>query len=173
MFYRAVVQAVLLFETETWVLSVAMSRNLEGLHMGLLIPVMGKKSKRQRYRTCRSEATANGIKEAGTQTLGAYIYKRQDTGSEWVALRSILDIFDRNVGYKGWGRRRELWRRQTAARKQLTTMLEGISAVARARLWESIRNSKGGEGREVAEYDSGSNRPRYARTETDESQVVK
>ena len=35
-FYRAVVQAVLLFGAETWVLSTEMLTKIEGVHMGLL-----------------------------------------------------------------------------------------------------------------------------------------
>ena len=36
MFYQEVVQAVLLFGAETWILSEALSRNLEGVHVGFL-----------------------------------------------------------------------------------------------------------------------------------------
>ena len=39
MFYWVVVQAVLLFGAETWVLLAAMSRKLEGVHVGFLIQV--------------------------------------------------------------------------------------------------------------------------------------
>ena len=39
-FYRAVVQSVLLFGEETWVWSEAMSRKIEGVHMGLLQRIM-------------------------------------------------------------------------------------------------------------------------------------
>ena len=53
------------------------SRNLEGVHVGFLIHMKGQKSKHQRYRTCRNAAAAKVLKEAGTQTLGAYIDKRQ------------------------------------------------------------------------------------------------
>ena len=47
MFYREVVQAVLLFGTETWVLSVTMTNTVEGVHMGFLGQVMGKTAKQQ------------------------------------------------------------------------------------------------------------------------------
>ena len=46
---------------------------------------------------------------AGTQTLGAYIDKRQTTVAEWVALRPILNLYNRDTGYKGGGSRREMW----------------------------------------------------------------
>ena len=43
-FYHVVVQAVLLFGYETWVLTAAMIQNLEGVHVGFLRQVMGKKA---------------------------------------------------------------------------------------------------------------------------------
>ena len=76
MFYRAVVQAVLLFEEETWVL------NLEGVHVGSLRKMMGQKANRHREGTRRSEAAEKLLKEAGTQILGAYIDKWQATVAE-------------------------------------------------------------------------------------------
>ena len=42
MFYQAVLQAVLIFGAETWVLLVEMSRNLEGVHVGFLRQVTGR-----------------------------------------------------------------------------------------------------------------------------------
>ena len=41
-FYRTVVQALLLFGSETWVLTAAMMQNLEGVHTGFLQNMMGK-----------------------------------------------------------------------------------------------------------------------------------
>ena len=45
-FYCAVVQEVLLFGSETWVLTAAMLQKLEGVHVGLLCQVMGMKDQR-------------------------------------------------------------------------------------------------------------------------------
>ena len=47
-FYREVVQTVLLFGDDTWVLSAEISKKLERVHTGFLIQVMGKTDKRQR-----------------------------------------------------------------------------------------------------------------------------
>ena len=43
-FYRAVVQVVLLFGSETWVLTTAMIQKLEGVYVGFLRQVTGKKA---------------------------------------------------------------------------------------------------------------------------------
>ena len=46
MFYRSVVQEVLLFGVENWVLLAEMYRKLAGVHVGFLIEEKGQKSKR-------------------------------------------------------------------------------------------------------------------------------
>ena len=43
-FYLAVVQAVLIFWAETWVLMAAMPKTLESVHVGFLSQVVGKKT---------------------------------------------------------------------------------------------------------------------------------
>ena len=83
-----------------------------------------------------------------------------------MALRSIIYIFESELGYEGGGMRRDLWRRQTAYWKQLSATLEDILAAARAQRWGSIRSSEGRGVREVAEYDSGIDGPLHAGMET-------
>ena len=51
MFYREVVQAVIIFGAETWVLSELMSRNLEGVHVGFLRKIIGHREVRQKKGT--------------------------------------------------------------------------------------------------------------------------
>ena len=63
MSYPLVVQAVLLFVLETWVLSEAMSENKKGVHVGLLRQVMVKTAKRQRDRTWRSAKVESVLKQ--------------------------------------------------------------------------------------------------------------
>ena len=46
-FYRALVQAVLMFGAETWVLTEIMSQSIEGAHVGLLRQVTCKNSMRK------------------------------------------------------------------------------------------------------------------------------
>ena len=69
------VQLVLLFVDETWFFPAAMSRKLEGVHVGFLIKLVGQKAKRQREGTWRSASVAKVLKEAVTQTRGEYIEK--------------------------------------------------------------------------------------------------
>ena len=94
--------------------------------MGLLRQVTGQKAKRQRYKTWRGASSSRVLKDAGNQTLGTYIDKRQATVVYWVVLRLILNICNRETGYEGGGRRRDTWWRQTPDRKQLSAALEDI-----------------------------------------------
>ena len=56
-FYRVFVQTVLLFGAETWVLSEAVSRKLEGVHVGFLRQITGQRAVRQEDGTWRQVAS--------------------------------------------------------------------------------------------------------------------
>ena len=56
MFYRAVIQAVLIFGVGTWVLSDAISRKLDGVHMGFLNKITVNREVQQRDGTWRCVA---------------------------------------------------------------------------------------------------------------------
>ena len=66
------------------------------------------------------------LEKAGTQYLGDYIDRRQATVTEWVALRSILEVCDRETGYEGRGRRRDPWWIQKMTRKKLSATIKHI-----------------------------------------------
>ena len=95
MFYRELMQAVLIFGLETWFLLALMSKNLERLHVGFLRKVAGSIAKRQRGRTWRSVAAVSVLKEAVTQTLGTYIDKWKSKVADWVELSPILEVYNR------------------------------------------------------------------------------
>ena len=66
--YRAVVQAILLYGSETWVLSATMERKVEGIHTGFLRQIMGKRVRQLRDGTWQTPG-AEGVREAaGTQS---------------------------------------------------------------------------------------------------------
>ena len=128
---------------------------------------------RQENGTWRQVAADKILENSGTQSLGTYIDRRQATVEEWGALRPILEVCDRETGYKGRGRRRDLWCRQTAAIHQLSATLKEILATAWERCWKSGRIGGGGGDRdtEESEYGAGSDGSRDAGTETGDTQV--
>ena len=83
-FYRAVVQEVLLFGSETWVLTAAMLQNLKGVHVGFLRQVTRMKAQRLGEETWRKAGAGRVLQATGTKPIREYISKRQAMVSEWV-----------------------------------------------------------------------------------------
>ena len=82
--------------------------------------------------------------KARNQHLRTYIDRRQVIVAEWVVLRPILGVCDKETGYEEEGRPREPWWRQTTTRKHLSATLKYILAAAKDRSWKSGRRGKNG-----------------------------
>ena len=111
-FYRAVVQAVLLYGSETWVLLASMANSIEETHTELLQMIMGKRLKQlgdEIWETPGAEGTREGL---GNQSESIYIEQQQATVAQWVALCSLFEVCTREKGYEGGGRRKKVWWRQ-------------------------------------------------------------
>ena len=111
MFHRAVVQTVLIFGEETWVLSEAISSNLEEVHMGFLNQITGQREVQQEDGTWRQVEEKKVLEKAESHSLGNYIERIHATVAEWVELRPILEVCDREVGYEGGGSLQDPWLR--------------------------------------------------------------
>ena len=95
---RAVVQAILLYGSEMWVLSVSMAKKVEGTHTGFLLLITGKRVRRLGDGTGGSPG-AEGVREAaGTQSARIYIEIRQATVEQWVALGPLFEVCARDKG---------------------------------------------------------------------------
>ena len=68
-FYRVVVQVVLLFGSETWVLSAAILNKLEGVNVDFLRQVTGIKAQRLGDETWTKEGPDRVHQAAGTKPL--------------------------------------------------------------------------------------------------------
>ena len=73
---------------------------------------------------------------------------------EWVALRPIFEVCEKETGYKGGGRVHEQWWRQTTAERHLKTTLKEILVAAWDRQKREYGRSGEGKGGEE-ESDSG------------------
>ena len=80
-------------------MSEVMSRKLEGAHMGLLQRIMKQRSVQQKDGIWRQVEAETVIENTVTQPLGTYIDRSQATLAEWVALRPILEVCDRETCY--------------------------------------------------------------------------
>ena len=86
MFYRAVVQAIILYESETWVLLAAMERKVEGTHTGFLRQITDKQTRRFGDGTWETPRAEGVQEEAVMQSAMTYIGRRQANAAQWVAL---------------------------------------------------------------------------------------
>ena len=105
---------ILLYGLETWVLSEAIDKNVEGSHTGFL-----RKMTRKRVRKIvegKWETTGTEVvrEAAGMQLVMTYIWRWQATVAQWMALRKIFEVCAGEKGYEGGGRRRDDWWRQEA-----------------------------------------------------------
>ncbi len=91
-FYKAVVQAVLLYGSETWILSPTALARLEGFHIRAAY-WMVKKNKPHRGPGHRwvYPKSEDVLEECGLKTIAEYINVRWQTIAECVATRLILD----------------------------------------------------------------------------------
>ena len=71
-------------------LSDVMSVKINGMHVGLLRQVTGKKERRKNDGSWKKAASDSVLQGAGTQPLQTYIGRRQAIVEEWVALWPIL-----------------------------------------------------------------------------------
>ena len=90
-FYKAVVQSVLLFGSESWNLGPALLARLEGFH----IRCSYRMSRRHRPRrgpggSWHYPASSDVLDECGLLTVGEYIRRRRQTIAEYVADRPLL-----------------------------------------------------------------------------------
>ena len=91
-FYRAVVQAIILYGLEAWVISVAMGRKIEGSHIVLVRQIMGKQARRIGDGMWETPGEEVVLEAVGMQSEMVYIGKRQATMAQWLALQPQLKV---------------------------------------------------------------------------------
>ncbi len=104
------VQAVLLYGSETWVLSPTALARLEGFHIRAAYWMA------KQHKPCRGPGnqwiypkSGDALKECGLRTIGEYIDIRRQTIAVYVATRPILDKCKQGVRKRGAIPRRWWW----------------------------------------------------------------
>jgi hypothetical protein len=93
MFYKAAVQTVLLYGSETWVLSPDMLAKLEAFHRRIAKCLTGRDVfylRRERHRDC--SPLGNTMKEAGLWPLEEYITRRRNRLVDFVVTRPLFAL---------------------------------------------------------------------------------
>ena len=89
-FYKAIIQSVLLYGSETWNVTKTALKQLEGFHIRAAYRmVIVNKPKRGSNNTWTYPRTKDVLEECGLETIDTYIQKRRDTIAQYIATRPI------------------------------------------------------------------------------------
>jgi hypothetical protein len=88
-FYKAIVQSVLLYGSESWVLTLAMEKQLQGFHRRCAQYITGQNIRQNKDGTWTYLSTENVLKMAGLWTIQEYIKSRHNTVMKYARSRFI------------------------------------------------------------------------------------
>ena len=91
-FFKAVVQQVLLFGAETWVVSPMMEQALSEFLHGAARRLTGRQPRRGRGGKWHYPSLEGPMKEAGLTDIQTSIERRQNTVAQYIATRPLLDL---------------------------------------------------------------------------------
>ena len=91
-FYKAVVQAILLYGSETWVVSDSLMKRLRSYHSRVARYLTGKHIRQNADGSWFCPPTTGVLEEAGLETVDEYIKRRRDTVRNFVMFRPLYDI---------------------------------------------------------------------------------
>jgi hypothetical protein len=112
MFYKATVQAVLLFGSETWNLSPSTMKCLEGFHLKAARRLTGMMPTRGDRGTWHYPSSEDVLAAAGLHTIKHYIDVRRQTIAAFIVNRPIFDLCQRGARKRG-SSPRQFWWEQT------------------------------------------------------------
>ena len=92
MFYVAVVQAVIIFESETWVLTPRLEKALEGFHHRVVRRMRGMVPKCQRDGTWVYTPIGAVLAMVRVEDIGVYIDRLHNNVSQYIATCVIMDL---------------------------------------------------------------------------------
>ena len=123
--YLAVVQAIQIFSSETWVVNPHIGKNTGSFHHWVIRRITGKRHCQQAGGRWQYPTIAEAMREAKLEELERYIYIRQNTFIHYITTRLILDLCLEVESWKGvrvvWACRRPLRRRRQRRRKGRAT----------------------------------------------------
>ena len=92
-FYTAVVQAVLLYRLETWVMSLWIGKTLGGFHHQVIRKLTGLMPQRNGGRTWPYPPMEEMMVEARMQEVDTYVDLCQNTVTQFITTRPIMGLF--------------------------------------------------------------------------------
>ena len=105
----AVVQQILLYGSESWVLTPRIIKALEGFHHRVIRRITRSMPRRRRDGTWHYPPIGKAMEDAGLFSIEEYISRRQNTVAEYVATRPIFDIVMEEERQRGTPTTRRWW----------------------------------------------------------------
>ena len=125
MFYKAIIQTVLLFSSETWVVTPSLLLQLESFHHAAAWQIAGKRATLDvRTGVWKWPPLAEAMALAGVNPISEYIRVRQDTIAQYVATRPIVDMCNLALKRRGNPSTRMYWWTQSGVYEALQA--EGV-----------------------------------------------
>ena len=90
--YVVVVQAVLLFGSETWLMIPRLEKAIDGFYQRAVWRMAGMGPKRQQGGTWVYTPIGAALAMVGLEDIGLYIARRQNTVAQYIATRPIMYI---------------------------------------------------------------------------------
>ncbi len=109
LFYKAVVQSVLLYGCETWVVKEGMLKVLEGFHHRVARRITGRTARRLPNGEWRYPCVKKALRKAGLWSMREYIRRRQARMVEYLATRPIYDLCREIEALPGSARTMRWW----------------------------------------------------------------
>ena len=91
-FYVALVQEVLLFEYNTWVLTPRLEKNLEVFHYRAVRQIAGMAPKHQQDGTWVYTPIEEALEMVGMEEIGVYIASHHRTVTQYIATHNIMNL---------------------------------------------------------------------------------
>ena len=98
-FYKAIIQAVLLYGSETWVVTDCNLRQLRSFHARVARYLTGRHMHPNADGTWFYPPTHEVLQEAGLETIDEYIKRRRHTVLEFVGPRPLYDVCRRSPAF--------------------------------------------------------------------------
>ena len=130
-FYKATIQAVLLFGNETWNLAPSGLKCLEGFHMRAAWRMSGKRPMKRLDGTWRYPNSEQVLREVGLQTISHYIGVRWQHVANFIVNRPIFQLCQEGVRKRGSAACQFWWEQpldlETAGLAAMAADEEGVS----------------------------------------------
>lgn len=109
LFYKATIQAILLFGSETWNLSPSAMKCLEGFHVRAARRMTGLQPRREPDGTWTYQSSEKVLEAAGLHTIQHYVEVRRNTVLKFILDRPIFEFCREASRQRGTSNRQYWW----------------------------------------------------------------